>query len=462
MAEHRDIVILGLGGSGESVARDLASRRDAGEDLRVVAVDSADSEQLRERADALAASGIEVLLGTEAVPGRFDLGIASPGIRPSSALMVSARASCAELIGEIEYAFRRSCAPWVAITGTNGKTTVTSLVAHLIAEDAVAAHLAGNIGRPATEAASEAEPGSVIVAEVSSFQMALTDEFRPRVSVLLNITPDHIDWHGSMESYIADKTAVFRRQTHGDVAVIDIDDAGAAPFADRVNAQNVRVVRVSRAGLPEGGAGLIGTTLVLDSPSGHIELVDRTEMRIRGDHNVSNALAAAAAAYACGVSAEALRDGLRSFQPIEHRLEPVLIVDGIEYVNDSKATNPGAVFPALSAFPDQPVIVLLGGRNKDNDFTELAVEVAARCKAAVAFGEAAEEIASAFEATGMRPLQAAGLADAVSAARDLAEPGDAVLLSPACASFDEFTGYDDRGRAFKRIVVDFAAQGDRA
>lgn len=453
MAGHAEIVVLGLGGSGMAAARDLAARRDAGEDMRVVAVDSGDSERLRSDADALAALGVEVLLGTDAVPGGFDLGIASPGIKPHSPLAANARAACTELIGEIEYAYRRSRAPWVAITGTNGKTTVTSLIAHLISEGGTPAHLAGNIGRPATDAAREAEPGSIIVAEVSSFQLALTSTFRPRVAVLLNITPDHMDWHGSMEAYIADKASVFAQQRDGDVAVIDVDDPVAAPFAESVSKQGVRVVRVSRREVPPGGAGLVGTVLVLETPAGRLDLVDRSELRIRGDHNVSNALAAAAAAYACGVPVEALRDGLRSFEAIEHRLEPVAVVDGVEFVNDSKATNPGAVFPALSAFPDRPLIVLLGGRNKDNDFSALASEVAARCKAAVVFGEAAEEIASCFDGTGLSPVRAAGLEEALRRAVELARPGDAVLLSPACASFDEFSGYDDRGRVFKRLVM---------
>ncbi|MDH4139828.1 MAG: UDP-N-acetylmuramoyl-L-alanine--D-glutamate ligase, partial [Coriobacteriia bacterium] len=233
---------------------------------------------------------------------------------------------------------------------------------------------------------------------------------------------------------------------------------GSAPFAGRIAAQGVRVVPVSRRRALPNGAGLAGEMLVLETASGRVDLVARDDLGIRGDHNVSNALAAAAAAHLFGADIEAIREGLRTFQPIEHRLEPAGEVDGVEYFNDSKATNPDAVVKALTAFPERDIVLLLGGRNKGNDFADLAAEVCARCKAVVTFGEAGSQIGVALEAVGCPGVAEHSLADAVSTARGLAEPADVVLLSPACASFDEFDDYADRGRAFKRLVAGLAKE----
>lgn len=446
------VLVLGLGVSGLETATYLAARACAGEDVRVTVVDENDTPLLRERAETLRVRGVEVILGN-AEPAPADLVVASPGIPPASPLMRAARALGVPVISEIELAFRRSASPWVAITGTNGKTTTTSLVGHLLGEAGVPVAVVGNIGEAAIASVDEAGPTTVLVAEVSSFQLALTDRFRPRVSVLLNITPDHLDWHGSMETYAADKGRIFANQAAGDTAVIDVDDELSAPFADTASAGGARVARVSLEGTPVGGAGLDGDMLSLGVHGAHVPLIARSELLIRGDHNVSNALAAAAAVAALGVPAEDIAKGLRSFRPIEHRLEPAGVVDDVEYFNDSKATNPDAVLKALAAFEAEPLVVLLGGRNKDNDFRPLAAACAERCKAVVTFGEAGEEIASAFPAEGPRPERAETMAEAVAAARRLAEPGDVVLLSPACASFDEFSGYAERGRVFKTLVA---------
>lgn len=452
----RSIAVLGLGRSGTEVCRYLAARVGAEETGRVVAYDAGTGDALARAAAELEGIGVRVALGAEELDGTFDLVVASPGIPPSSGLMRSARECAARVIGEIEFAFERSRSPWLAVTGTNGKTTTTSLVAHLLMEGGVPTECVGNIGDPAIAVVDESGPSTAIVAEVSSFQLALTDAFRPRVAVLLNITPDHIDWHGSMESYVADKARVFANQGPDDTAVIDIDDPGSAPFAEELEARGIRVVRVSRATVPTGGAGLMDGMLVLDGASGPVDLVAADELLIRGAHNVSNALAAAAAASAWGVGIDAIRDGLRTFRPIAHRLQPVGVVAGVEYVNDSKATNPGATIMALTAFEDRPVVLLLGGRNKGSDFADLAAVALAGSREVVVFGEAAEEIAAAIREAGGEPVRATGLREAVAVAARDAHPGDAVLLSPACASFDEFSGYAERGEVFARIVAGLA------
>lgn len=453
------IVVLGLGRSGLAVAEHLLDERDAGRPVRVTVLDGASSPQLKERARRLSARGAQVRLGAQTVPDDAGMAVVSPGLAPASPLVASARALGVPTISEVEFAYRLTRSPFVAITGTNGKTTVTLLVAHLLREAGIPCEAVGNIGTPPTRVAAQSGPATVLVTEVSSFQLAFTERFHPRVSVLLDITPDHIDWHGSLEAYVTDKTKVFANQTCGDTAVIDVDDPGSAPYADQVAAQGVEVCRVSRERRLADGATVVDGMLCLDRDGHLIELVAVDDLRIVGAHNVSNALAAAAAAFAAGAGVEDIRSGLRSFDPVPHRLEPVGVVDGVEYFNDSKATNPDAVFKALESFGAKPLIILLGGRNKGNDFHPLARRVRARCRAAVLFGESAGELALAFGDEPFERRETAGLSDAVDAARALAREGDVVLLSPACASFDEFSGYEQRGDRFRELVGTLGDKG---
>lgn len=464
-----DVLVLGLGRSGAAVVRCLLHNRagEAGAPIRsITVVDEnandglrATADELRATADQLGSPSLRVLLGAgDPGAGPFDVAIVSPGLSPSRPIMRAATERSARVVSELEFAYQRSRSPWVAITGTNGKTTTTSLVHHLLVSAGVPCEKVGNIGTPAIQVVDGATPATTIVAEVSSFQLAFTHWFRPRVSVLLNVTPDHLDWHVTMESYAADKAKIFTNQTADDFAVVDVDDEGSAPYADVVAGRGVRLVRVTRREPSAGGAGVVDGMLVLDTNSGPIDLVRAEELRIRGEHNVSNALAAAAAAHVMGAGADALREGLRTFEPIEHRIEPVGDVGGVEFFNDSKATNPDAVLKALTAFGERPLVVLLGGRNKDNDFAMLARAVSERAKAAVLFGEAREELADSFRGLPVPIAVVASMADAFRASAELAEPGDAVLLSPACASFDEFTGYAHRGSAFRDMVADLARE----
>lgn len=445
------VLVLGLGSSGQAVAEWALGRAESGADVRVTVVDSASNAALEERARELRGRGATVTLGVETVPDA-DLVVASPGIKPASPLFRAAQALGVEMISELELAYRVSVAQWIAVTGTNGKTTTTALVAHLLRSAGYQAEPAGNFGPPALSAATRVDVSGVIVAEVSSFQLMLADEFHPRVSVLLNITPDHLDYHGTLDQYAEAKGRVFSRQTSADHAVIDVDDPGAAAWAPRVERQGVSVHRVTRHVQHEGGAYVRDGMLTLDE-GGPVRLIGVNDLRIRGSHNVSNALAASAAARAFGAGVEALRAGLATFEPIEHRLEPAGVVDGVEYFNDSKATNPDAVEKALTAFEDRPVVLLLGGRNKGVDLRPLARVAAERCSAVVLFGEAADEFEEAFGGLAVTRRRAAGLVDAVAAARSLARPGDVVLLSPGCTSWDEFTDYQERGRVFKQTVA---------
>lgn len=457
MTNLGNTLVLGLGKSGRAVAAYLAGLAASGEAGAVTVYDAADNESLQTLARSLEQLGVRVVLGDSDVSGRYDLCVASPGIPPHAPIMRSARATCDAVVSEIEFAYTRSKAPWAAVTGTNGKTTTTALLAHLLKAGGLSAEAVGNIGFTATDALSLADV-KILVAEVSSFQLALIDTFHPKVAVLLNITPDHTDWHGSLDAYTADKTRIFANMTADDLAVIDVDDPGSAPFAAVVEARGVPVSRVSLSTQFPGGASAVDGVLVVETPSGPIRLVRADQLLIRGAHNVSNALAAAAAAHALGVTAADLREGLATFEPIAHRLEPAGRVDDVDWFNDSKATNPDAVFKALHAFGDRPLIVLLGGRNKGNDFRPLADEVSRTARAAVLFGEARPELAQAFAGLKIPVVEALALSDAVEAAASLAEPGDAVVLSPACASFDEFTSYEHRGDEFKRHIA--ALSGD--
>lgn len=457
LPRRTSLLVLGLGASGRAAAVYAAARPERFGP--VVAVDAADSPALREAAAELEVRGVRVFLGSDGVEGRFELCVASPGIPPYAPLARAAATASERMISEIEFAYEESRSTWVAVTGTNGKTTTTALIAHLLREGGVAAVSVGNIGTPAIEAVAEAGEDAVLVAEVSSFQLALTENFHPRVAVLLNVTPDHVDWHGSLKEYAAAKARVFANIEPGDAAVIDCDDTGATMLLSEARERRARIVRVSTVscGTAEACIDDRGALRLLGRDGEPITLLGADELQIKGDHNVSNALAAAAAVFELGVTPEDLRAGLASFRPIEHRLEPVGEVAGAYWFNDSKATNPDAVSKALGAFGERPLVVLLGGRNKGNDFGSLATQVAERVRAAVVFGEAREDIGKALRAAGLEPTVTPTLTEAVTAAASIAERGDAVVLSPACASFDEFSSYEERGQVFKDLVKGLAS-----
>lgn len=451
--------VLGLARSGAATARYLAERL-GGDVDRVLAYDSSDTEGVRRVARELEALGVETHLGAGSVEDGLDLVVASPGIPPHAPLLVAARASGARLVSELEFAFQESASPWIGITGTNGKTTTTHLVGHLLTSSGIVNVRVGNIGTPAIGVVERTDPSTVIVAEVSSFQLALADSFHPRVAILLNITPDHLDWHGSHESYVADKGRIFENMGAEDVAVINVDDEGSAPFASRVGTEGVRVVRVSQEQRDDVGAHVADGVLVLREPSGVKPLVAIDELQLRGAHNVGNALAAAAAAHAVGARLADIADGLRTFAPIEHRLQPVGEIDGVEYVNDSKATNTDAARTALAAYADGSVILLLGGRSKGASFDGLAADAERSARTVIVFGEARTVLAEAFSGRSVPVLVVETLADAVELAAASAEAGDVVLLSPACASFDEFDDYERRGEAFAAAVSSLTSRSE--
>ena len=459
-----DVCVLGLGKTGEAVAEYLLAQRDDGRVSSVTVVGGAKSAPSDESL-ALEHEGAKVVYGTEDVEGDFDLAIASPGISEFSDFYASGKAASKEIIGEPELAWRESPERWVGITGTNGKTTTTTLARDLLRAGGLAAEAVGNIGTMAIGEVARRAPGEWLVAELSSFQLAGTVELHPHVGVLLNVTPDHLYWHKTMENYAAAKERLFRNMDAGDLAVISDGDSWCRDIAARCEARGLHVCHLLAAGeAPEGTTANAAWErtdgmLVVRLDGRDVELVNKDDLSIAGEHNVENALAASALALACGVDAVDVRAGLLAFSPLEHRIEPCGELAGVRFVNDSKATNTDAVSKALTAFEPGHVVILLGGHDKGTDLSEMAADVARHAHVAVCFGEAGERIAAAVEAAGGTVVRAEHLEQALDAGIEAARPGDTVLLSPACSSFDEFSGFEERGRAFKSLVADRIAKG---
>ncbi|MEZ4699773.1 MAG: UDP-N-acetylmuramoyl-L-alanine--D-glutamate ligase [Rhodothermales bacterium] len=382
-----------------------------------------------------------------------DFVVISPGVPTTTPLIQTALGNGLAVYSEIEVASWFCRAPIVAVTGSNGKTTTTSLLGYLFAQAGYAAHVAGNIGFPFSDVAMEAKPDEVVVLEVSSFQLDHIDTFRPRVSVVLNITPDHLDRYGyRFEAYAASKFRLFENQGEGDVLVYNIDDPVLAPRAEAAaRTGGVTLAGFSLGTRPETGAGLDGTELVLRYGGEEIRLMDKTELALPGRHNLYNALAAAMAARAMDVAPGRIRESLSSFAGVPHRLEFVRELDGVRYINDSKATNVDAVWYALESMT-RPVILIAGGRDKGNDYNRIKPLVRDRVRAVIALGESAETVMRELGALAPEAVEATSMADAVETARRLSKPGDVVLLSPACASFDLFKNYEHRGDLFRELV----------
>jgi UDP-N-acetylmuramoylalanine--D-glutamate ligase len=439
-------LVVGLGVTGEAVARHLSERG-----VRVVVVEDAPSERTRERVEGLSPS-VELVTSPDEhrlhtlVLG-VDLVVPSPGVPHGHPVYDFAAAAGVPVVSEIELAAATATAPIVAVTGTNGKTTVTTLIAAMLVASGRRAVAAGNIGLPLVEAAGS--DVDVLVAEVSSFQLQHTEVFRPAVAVWLNVAEDHLDWHPSFEHYVAAKARIWRNQHAGDVVVANAED----PVV--MSATRTAPGRVVTFGLDAGDYRVHDGVLV--TPSGE-EVVAINALPRSLPHDLANDLAAVAAAVAAGADLHACRSVLESFGGLPHRVQLVGDAGGVRYYDDSKATTPASVVAALRGF--ESAVLIAGGRNKGLSLAPLAA-MAERVRAVVAIGEAAAEVEAAF--AGTRPVSRAdSMHDAVAQARRLAEPGDVVLLSPGCASFDRYTSYAERGDDFVRAVEEQLAAGERS
>ncbi|MGD9696849.1 MAG: UDP-N-acetylmuramoyl-L-alanine--D-glutamate ligase [Thermoleophilia bacterium] len=419
-------LVVGLGRSGRAAAALLRRRG-----WEVIAVDAGAVE-----APDLAAAGVEVRAPWNApVPG-VDLVVKSPGVPGGVPPVVAARAAGAPVWSEIELAARELPNPLAGVTGTNGKTTTTELVAHLIRAAGRAAVACGNQGTPLAGLVDEADPAAWLVVECSSFQLEDIDAFHPRAAALLNLAPDHIDRHGSFEAYRDAKLRLFERQEPGDLAILPagLDATGRAPARRVVDGpREPGAVAWAGGGLHVDGLGLVAGW---------------DDIPLRGRHNRQNAMTAAAIAAHAGLGAAALAEGLATFAPVPHRLEPVGRAGGVLFVNDSKATNPDAAVAALDAYP-RGVHLIAGGRAKGTPFGPFARAAKGAVVRMYAIGDAGPEIAAAMEAEGIATERPGTLDAAVASAASRAREGEVVLLAPACASFDQFSSYEERGEAFR-------------
>jgi UDP-N-acetylmuramoylalanine--D-glutamate ligase len=440
---QRRVLVLGLGLSGRSAAAFCAARG-----ARVVAADEREPESLAGLEEL--ASRVELRLGRPFPdPADFDLVVPSPGV-PRERYAARARRAW----GDIELAGRALEVPIVAITGTNGKSTTTLLVEALLREAGLRVAAGGNLGRPALELVGL--PLDAVVLEVSSFQLESVEAFRPRVAVLLNVTPDHLDRHGSFSAYLEAKARLLDRQQPDDAAVLNFDDPALCGLAARARG---RVLPFRTAGPLESGAWLEAGECVLRLAGGAPLRIALNALRLEGAHNLENAVAALAAVAAFGADPRRAAPALAAFSGLPHRCEPVGRVGGVAYVDDSKATNPGAALRALAGRPER-VVWIAGGRDKGLDYGDLAQAARGHARAAVLIGEAAGKLEAALR--GHVPThRATDLDAAVQLAAQLAREGDVVLLAPACASQDQFRDYAERGERF-RAAVDRLAAGRSA
>jgi UDP-N-acetylmuramoylalanine--D-glutamate ligase len=438
--------VVGLARSGVAAARALKSRGEA-----VFGFDSGEPSGL----EALDLAGVPYRLGGSGVEELESIGtvVKSPGVPKEAEVVAEARRRGITVIGELELGWRLIEATFVGITGTNGKTTTTELVAHILRTAGRPVHAVGNIGSPLTQLAERLEhpvaAGDTVVCECSSFQLEDIEAFSPECAVYLNLAPDHLDRHGSMDEYDRIKQRIFTNQVEGDVAVLNQADPVMRDLDPPGEASVVRFLPASNDGTGLD-LWLEGGSITVDG----LELLPRSELALIGDHNVANAMAAGAATLSLGLSIEAVAAGLRSFTGVAHRLEPVAEIGGVRFVNDSKATNVEATVTALAAF-DSGVRLILGGSFKSEAFEPLLEAVRPACSGAYLIGETApvlREVLSPLESDGLRVTQCGDLENAVSTAFSDSGPGDTVLLSPACASFDQFRDFEDRGDRFRRFV----------
>lgn len=460
------ITVAGLGVSGISAARALA-----GLGAVVTVVDGGDSGTHRERAAALAEEGISVRLGdAQTLPEGTGLVVTSPGWKPDSPLFAAAAEAGVDVVGDVEIAWRlrgENAAPWLAITGTNGKTTTTQMLASILRAAGLRTAAVGNIGTPIVDVVLGEETYDVLAVELSSYQLHWAPSLRAHSAAVLNLAPDHLDWHGSMEAYAADKGRIYEGNTvacvynAADPATEDLVREADVEEGCRAIGFTLAAPAPSQLGVVDGI--LVDRAFVADRQKNAQELAEVADVNPPAPHNIANALAAAALARAFGVEPKAVRDGLRAFRPDAHRIAHVADVDGVAYVDDSKATNTHAAEASLAAY--EPIVWIAGGLAKGASFDELVQRSAKRLRGVVLIGAERHLIAEALArhapevpVVDVDRTDTGAMSEAVREAAGLAKPGDTVLLAPACASMDMFTNYNKRGEAFAEAVRELAAE----
>jgi len=445
--KNRDVLVLGLGRSGMAAAALL--QRDG---AHVVVRDEGDTTELTERANRLRQIGVRVELGNHFdTAARFDFAVLSPGIAPERPVVTELRRQKTPVMSELELAYRYCLCPIIAITGTNGKTTTTELIHRMLETAGQRAFAAGNIGNALSDAVEQSAGLDALVVETSSFQLEAIEQFRPNVAIWLNLTPDHLDRHGSLEEYARAKARIFMNQTAEDYAIVSVE---VLQWLQRIGVQpKARLLTFSAYG-PTADLWVDaadGQTIWCRLPEANGILLKMDETHLRGLHNAENILATFAAGLALQLPVAAIREALASYCPQAHRCEMVAAKYGVTFINDSKATNVDAVEKALRALPG-PVVLIAGGRDKGLNFSSIKEVIAEKVKLAVLIGETQEKIDRAWgDVTPCERAETMG--EAVRMAVSHAHRGDTVLLSPACASFDMFQNYEHRGEEFKKEVL---------
>lgn len=443
---NKKFLVLGAGISGIAVANILQKLGG-----KVILNDVRARLQIKQDLASVENSGVELIFGRQdsSLLQELDYLVLSPGVSIELPLVQSAQAQGIVVMSEIEVAYRLCVAPIVAITGTNGKTTTTTLVGEMLKAAGRNVVVGGNIGAALSQEVEAVSPDGVVVAEISSFQLEGIIDFRPKVAAILNLTPDHLDRHHSMQIYQQTKENIFKNQTSADYLVLNYDDANIRTIAERAAA---RIMYFSRKAELQQGVFIKNNNFVIAWNGSLQEICSVDELKIKGSHNIENALAACSAAFLAGAQASALAQAITEFQGVEHRIELVRQIGAVAYYNDSKATNPESSIKALEAF-DGNIILIAGGRDKLtglNEFTGLMKEKVAEL---ILLGEAQERFAEAAALAGLQRIhRVASMAEAVELAHSLARPGQTVLLSPACASYDMFASYEERGRIYKNLV----------
>jgi UDP-N-acetylmuramoylalanine--D-glutamate ligase len=445
---NKRVLVVGLGKSGVASALFLKARG-----ARVTVSDSKPEAELHNEILLLLEHGITIETGGhgERTFHGQDLIVVSPGVPFDAPQLVQARSLGETVIGEIELAAQFLPGPIVAITGANGKTTTTSLAGEIIAAGKFPTLVGGNIGTPAISLVDQAGPSTWTVLEVSSFQLETIVEFRPRIAVVLNITPDHLDRHKTFDNYRNAKARVFENQRSDDFTVLNADDPATAELSDRTRAQ---LFWFSRKNELQQGAFVRGQQIYFRDGHSERGIMALEELSLKGAHNLENVLAGVSIGMLAGCAPNEIREAVRNFKAVEHRLEFVATVAGVDYYNDSKATNVDATIKALESFAGN-VHLILGGKDKGSDYRVLCDLLRQRVKRVYTIGTAAEKIESQIQ--GAAEIEhAETLENAVRRASESAVAGDAVLLAPACASFDQFQSYEHRGRVFKETVLALA------
>lgn len=443
----KKVSVIGMARSGTAVAQLLS-----GKGATLLVSDAGAAETLKGNTEVLKSLGIPYEVGGHSEQiYTADMMVISPGVPSSAPVVREAIRRGMPVWGELEVASWFCRAPIAAITGTNGKTTTTTLLGRMLHDAKIRNTVAGNIGTAFSTIVDELDERSYAVLEVSSFQLDHIQTFHPKIALLLNITPDHLDrYDGSMENYVASKCRIFENQTMNDFLIYNDDDEATRTAVQRYAVGRVRTLPISTQRILPEGAYTESANLVVALNGRRTEVIATKQISILGIHNLYNSMAAALAAYVAGAPVPSMRATLKNFKGVEHRLEFVRELRGVRYVNDSKATNIDSVWYALQAF-DTPIVLMLGGRDKGNDYTRIVDLVRSRVKAIVAVGESADKVMQNFSGI-VKSVKSDSMQQAVAMARDIAQEGDVVLLSPACASFDWFQNYEYRGRVFKELV----------